>query len=66
MKIQIILQMLLDLLGDDIINAKQFSSKYNISTRTVYRYLTEIELVVPLTVTGGVKGGFGISQEYKK
>lgn len=58
--------MVLDLLTNNILQAKYFSKKYNISTRTAYRYLQEIELIIPLTVTGGVKGGFGILPEYKK
>ena len=55
MKTQIILQMVLDLLTNNILQAKYFSKKYNISTRTAYRYLQEIELIIPLTVTGGGK-----------
>ena len=66
MKAQIILQMVLDLLTNGILQAKFFSKKYGICTRTVYRYLQEIELIIPLTVTGGVKGGFRILPEYKK
>ncbi len=54
MKVQIIIQMVLDLLMSDILQAKVFSKKFGISTRTVYRYLQEIELIIPLTVTGGV------------
>lgn len=57
MKISIALDIALQLLDGKTLTAKQIALKHEISCRTVYRYLDEISLVLPIWVERGCKGG---------
>lgn len=66
MKRYLILSIMLDLLKKDIVKAKDLAEKYEISTRTVYRYLNDLETAgVPTITYLGKNGGIGIDKRYK-
>lgn len=65
MKYSILLSMLFDLLHKRKLTAKYFSEKFEISVRTVYRYVDELSYAVPVHVLRGRDGGICISDSYK-
>ena len=66
MKYEIILRILFELLSKKSVTAKYLSEKYNVSVRTIYRYIETIEMAgVPLYTTRGREGGFQIIDTYK-
>ena len=66
MKNYLLLSIMLDLLKKDIVKAKDIARKYEISTRTVYRYLNDLETAgVPTITYTGKNGGIGIDKHYK-
>ncbi len=66
MKNYLILSIVLELLKKDRIKASDLAQKYEISTRTVYRYLNDIETAgVPTITYVGKNGGIGIDKNYK-
>ena len=60
MKQYISLGILLELCSKDCITAQKLAAKFEISTRTVYRYLSEFESAGIPTITKRGKGG-GVS-----
>jgi len=57
---------MLDLLNKDLTKAKDIADKYEISTRTVYRYIDDLETAgVPTVTYLGKNGGIGIDKHYK-
>ncbi|MBR2974977.1 MAG: HTH domain-containing protein, partial [Clostridia bacterium] len=61
MKTSMSMAMLVTLLNGNVITAKQLATKFEISTRSVYRYMDELsEAGVPLTVSRGRSGGWQI------
>ena len=57
---------MLELLRTDTLKAKDFAEKYEISTRTVYRYLNDLETAgVPTVTYTGKNGGIGIDRRFK-
>ena len=65
MKYTILLKMLFDLLAKRRVTAGYFAEKYEISERTVYRYVDELSFAVPVYVKRGRDGGICISDSYK-
>lgn len=65
MKFEILLDMLFDLLAKHKLTATYFANRYEISTRTVYRYVDILSGVVPVYIKRGRDGGICISDNYK-
>ena len=66
MKIYLILSILLELLKHDRISAKSLAEKYEVSPRTIYRYLDYLECAgIPTKTYLGKNGGIGIDNEFK-
>ena len=66
MKYEIMTRMLFDLLSKKSVKATYFASKYEVTTRTVYRYIDELSLAgVPIESTRGATGGFKIMDGFK-
>ncbi len=65
MKFTILIQMLFELLAKRKVTARYFAEKYEISERTVYRYVDCLSLSVPVYVKRGREGGITISDSYK-
>ena len=66
MKYYILINILFMLLARKKVTATEISSRFEISKRTVYRYIDELCIAsVPITATHGPKGGFMIAESYK-
>ena len=65
MKYALLLKILFDLLGKRKVTASYLSEKYDISPRTVYRYVEELAKVAPVYVKRGRDGGVSIADNYK-
>ncbi|MBQ8885192.1 MAG: YafY family transcriptional regulator [Clostridia bacterium] len=66
MKYSILLGILFDLLVKRKMTAPEIAEKYNLSVRTVYRYVDDLTLGgVPVTIERGRSGGICISDTYK-
>lgn len=66
MKFSILLEMVFDLLAKRKVTAVYFAEKFDISVRTVYRYVDDLTLAgVPIQVVRGRDGGICISDSYK-
>lgn len=66
MKIDIMFGMVLSLLRNGRMRAKEFSTKYDISIRTVYRYIDALNLAgVPVVCFAGKNGGIEILHTFK-
>lgn len=66
MKFQILIEILYMLLARKKVTAKAVADRFDISLRTAYRYLTDIELAnVPLIVERGLNGGYYIADTFK-
>ena len=65
MKFTILLEMLFELLAKRKVTAKYFAEKYELSERTVYRYLDCLSFTVPIYIKRGRNGGICISDSYK-
>lgn len=66
MKQEIILSILLELLSKKSVSASYLSDKYQVSVRTIYRYMEDIEGAgVPIYTIRGNNGGFSIVDTYK-
>ena len=65
MKLQTIIQMLFDLLEGRRLTANFFAKKYSLSKRTVYRYLRELSLCVPLRISRGRDGGIRLPEQFQ-
>ena len=60
------LGILLELLKKEKVPAKYIADKYEVSTRTVYRYLNDLETAgVPTVTYPGKNGGIGIDKRFK-
>ena len=53
MKFEILLAILFELLSKRKVTAKYLAEKHSISVRSVYRYISRIEMHVPVYVTRG-------------
>ena len=66
MKRYLLLSIMLELLKKDKVKASELANKFEISTRTVYRYLNDLEIAgVPTVTYVGKNGGIGIDKHYK-
>ena len=65
MKFTILLEILFDLLAKRKLTATYLAEKYEISTRTVYRYIDLLSMSVPIYIKRGRNGGICISDNYK-
>ena len=65
MKFTILLEILFDLLAKRKVTASYFTEKHEISVRTVYRYIDQLSLCVPVYIKRGRNGGICISDNYK-
>ena len=65
MKFAILVAILFDLLAKRKVTAAYLAEKYEISQRTVYRYLDLLSTNVPVYVKRGRNGGICISDNYK-
>lgn len=65
MKFTILLEILFDLLAKRKVTASYFAQKHDISVRTVYRYIDQLSISVPVYIKRGRNGGICISDSYK-
>lgn len=65
MKFSILIDMLFDLLSKRKITAAYLAEKYDISPRTVYRYVELLSTKLPLSVKRGRNGGICLSDSYR-
>ena len=66
MKYETMLAILLELLNKKCVTASYLAEKFEVSKRSIYRYIHSIELAgVPIYTTRGSSGGFGIVDTYK-
>ena len=66
MKYQMMLKILFLLLARKKVSAKYIADRYELSLRTVYRYIDELSLAdVPIYNIRGRNGGYAISDNYK-
>lgn len=66
MKYRIMVKILMTLLAKRKITAKEIADRYEISLRTVYRYIEELSISgIPIDIERGRYGGIKISDAYK-
>lgn len=65
MKYEILLDMLFELLAKRKLTAQYFAEKYEVSVRTIHRYLSVLSIAVPVQIQQGRNGGIFISDSYK-
>ena len=66
MKFEIMMGILFDLLSKRCVTAKYLADKYEVSVRSIYRYINSLEYAgVPLYSIKGNNGGFSIVDQYK-
>lgn len=66
MKYQIMIDIMMMLLSKRKLNAQDIASRYDISTRSVYRYVEELNLCgVPVDVARGRYGGISIADTFR-
>lgn len=66
MKYEIMIHILFDLLARRRVSAGELAGKYDISVRSVYRYIDEMTVAgIPIDVARGSGGGIYISDAYK-
>lgn len=66
MKYEIMLGILFDLLSKRSVKASYLSKKYEVSIRSIYRYISSLEMAgVPLYTTRGNNGGISIVDTYR-
>ena len=66
MKYKVLINILIMLLARKTVTAKEIADRFEISKRTVYRYIDELSFAgVPVYVTRGPYGGFHIADSYK-
>ena len=65
MKFQLLFSMLFDLLQHRKLTAGFFTEKYDLSARTIYRYLEVLSTCLPLQITRGRNGGVCLPDRYK-
>ncbi len=66
MKFEIMIGILMDLLSKKFVKASYLSEKYNVSIRSIYRYIDQLSYAgIPLYSVRGNRGGFAIVDTYK-
>lgn len=64
-KYGILVDILFELLAKRKVTARYLSEKYGVSPRTIYRYVDELSVSVPVTVERGREGGICIADNFK-
>ncbi len=65
MKLQALIEILFILLSRNKVSAKYIADRLCVSLRTVYRYIDELSIILPIYNTRGRNGGFSVSETYK-
>jgi predicted DNA-binding transcriptional regulator YafY len=66
MKFEIMLKILFELLGKKCVKASYLAQKYEVSVRSIYRYIDALDYAgVPIYTIRGSQGGFAIVDTYK-
>jgi len=66
MKIYLVISILLELLRCEKVSAKKLAEKYEVSPRTIYRYLDYLECAgIPTKTILGKNGGIAIDSSFK-
>lgn len=66
MKFEIMLKILFELLAKKTVTATYLANKYEVSTRSIHRYVNTLEMAgVPLYTTRGKSGGFSLIDTYR-
>ena len=66
MKIQIMIDMLFYLLARRRVSARELSARYEVSIRSIYRYVDELTVAgIPIDVARGMNGGIYIADSFK-
>ena len=66
MKYEIMLSILFELLSKKTVQAKYLAQKYEVSQRSVYRYISSLEGAgVPIYTVRGINGGFSIVDTFR-
>ena len=65
MDTNILLDILFELLSKRKVTAKHLAEKYNVSERTIYRYVEALSQKVPLFIKRGRNGGICLSDSYR-
>ena len=65
MKFSILIAMLFDLLAKRKVTAVYLAEKYELSVRTVYRYIDHMSLKIPIYIRRGRNGGICIPDNFK-
>ena len=66
MKFELMIKVLFELLSNKTVKASYLASKYNVSVRSIYRYISELEMAgVPIYTNRGREGGFSIMDTFK-
>ncbi len=66
MKFEIMVNILFEMLSKKIVSAKYLADKYEVSVRTVYRYIQSLEYAgIPVYTTRGNGGGFSLIDTYR-
>ena len=66
MKYEIMLGILFELLSKKCVKAAYLADKFEVSVRSIHRYISSLEMAgVPIYTTRGITGGFSIVDTYK-
>lgn len=66
MRNDVLFGIFLTLLSRESVTCEELAAKYELSTRTIYRYIDTLDLAgVPILSKSGPAGGFSIAQEYR-
>ncbi|MBS1456786.1 MAG: YafY family transcriptional regulator [Clostridia bacterium] len=66
MKYEIMINILFDLLSKKLVSARYLADKYEVSQRTIYRYIDGLSLAgIPVITVRGASGGFKIAEGYR-
>ncbi|MCA0350680.1 MAG: YafY family transcriptional regulator [Chloroflexi bacterium] len=65
-KVERLISIIMILLKKELVSAKEFSRLFDVSKRTILRDMETLSLAnIPIYAVQGVKGGYGIMEEYK-
>lgn len=66
MKFELMIKILFELLSKKCVKASYLAEKYGVSVRSIYRYISELEIAgVPIYTNRGREGGFSIMDTFK-
>ena len=66
MKFEIMLRILFELMSKKCVKAQYLADKFEVSVRSIHRYINALELAgVPIYTLRGNQGGFAIIDTYK-